>query len=59
MENQRELRNYTGQTPSNVPSEELINPRKGKGVKKKVDRKSNYNTTAKNSNLGSREDKGR
>lgn len=51
-------RNHTGQTPSDVPSEKLKHPPKEKETKKAVS-KSDFNTTAKDPNLGSRNTTGR
>lgn len=59
MNDNRLIHNHTGQTPSNIPSEKLINPPKRAGEKKKIDRKSNFNFTAKDPNLGSRNTTGR
>jgi hypothetical protein len=46
----KEKHNHTGQTPSDIPSDKLINPPKRKHTKK--DSKSNFNTTGKDHNLG-------
>ncbi len=46
-------RNHTGQMPSDKPTKKLINP-PDPARPKKVNRKSNTNTTAKDPNLGGR-----
>ena len=55
---EKDKHNHTGQTPSDIPSEELIHPRK-KQVKKAETKGSGFNTTAKDPNLGSRNTTGR
>ena len=50
--------NHTGQTPADVPSEKLINPPRKK-VQKKAVSKGDFNTTAKDPNLGNRNSTGR
>ena len=57
-EDPKEKHNHTGQTPSNVPSKKLINPPKKKGSRK-VSAKGDFNTTAKDPKLGSRNTTGR
>ncbi|WP_207423626.1 hypothetical protein [Desertivirga brevis] len=59
MEDEKDRHNHTGQTPSNVPSEKLINPPKRNNLKKKIDRRSDFNSTAKDPNLGNRNNTGR
>ena len=51
---EKEKRNHTGQTPSDVPSEKLV---KGpdKERPKEIDRQSDKNSTGKDPNLGSRD----
>ncbi|WP_207427242.1 hypothetical protein [Pedobacter sp. SYSU D00535] len=58
MSDDKPKHNHTGQTPTDIPSEELINPPKKKR-EKKVDRRSDFNSTAKDPNLGSRNNTGR
>ncbi|MBC8051715.1 MAG: hypothetical protein H7Y13_01485 [Sphingobacteriaceae bacterium] len=58
MTNEKSKHNHTGQTPSDIPSEKLIHPPKKKSQKKIVS-KSDFNTTAKDPNLGSRNTTGR
>jgi hypothetical protein len=36
MKDEKDKHNHTGQTPSDIPSPELINPPKKKGTKKDV-----------------------
>lgn len=59
MTDDKAKHNHTGQTPSDVPSKKLLNPPKKKKGAKKADSKSGFNTTAKDPNLGSRNDTGR
>jgi len=59
MTDNKLIHNHTGQTPTDIPSEKLVNPPKRSGDKKKVDRKSNFNVTGKDFNLGSRNSTGR
>jgi hypothetical protein len=58
MLDEKDRHNHTGQTPSDIPSEKLIHPPKKKGLKKAVS-KGDFNTTAKDPNLGSRNTTGR
>jgi len=58
MATDKNKHNHTGQTPSDIPSKKLTNPPKKKGAKKNVS-KSDFNTTAKDPNLGSRNTTGR
>jgi hypothetical protein len=53
-QDEKEKRNHTGQQPSDKPSEKLINP-PDPDRPKKMNRKSNRNTTAKDPNLGNRD----
>ena len=58
MTDEKARHNHTGQTPTDVPSKKLINPPKKKGLKKPVT-KTDFNTTAKDPKLGSRNTTGR
>ena len=58
MTDEKAKHNHTGQTPADVPSEKLVNPPK-KGGKRKAVSKGDFNTTAKDPNLGSRNSTGR
>lgn len=59
MKDKKDLHNHTGQMPSDVPGKDLINPPKRKASHKKPDKRSNFNTTAKDPNLGKRNETGR
>lgn len=58
MAGEKDKHNHTGQTPSDKPSGKLIHPPSKKGSKKGTV-KSDFNTTAKDPKLGSRNETGR
>lgn len=53
-QDEKDKRNYTGQTPSDVPSEKLVEgPPKDRP--KKAEKRPGHNSTGKDPNLGGRE----
>ena len=57
MSKERGKRNHTGQSPSDIPSEALINPPRKRERKKSEPKK--ISTTGRSPNLGNRNDIGR